>query len=125
MQCVTKMVLAVVVFACLVALARADSLPPAAPKSASNAIITVTFCPTYFSTRGATLALDARTGNLTIIGQFAWGQWLQGMCDILGDPTVAFARTKGAFGSTRNTLTLDFFRFLWPALRSATMLTYR
>jgi hypothetical protein len=65
--------------------------------------LTVLFCPTYFSTRGAVVRLDTVSGNYSVVGSpFKWPIGDSGECSIQASPTVFFDRSK-------NQLFLDFF----------------
>lgn len=75
----------------------------AALAAADTIFLTVLYCPTLFSSKGATVSVDPATGNWSIVGTFDWGKELGPGCLIEGsaafydqshllaeDPTVYF-----------------------------------
>ncbi len=75
----------------------------AALSGANTVYLTVLYCPTYFETRGAVVALDTVTSKFSVVGQpFRWPIGDSGECSIMASPTVFFDRATGK-------LYLDFF----------------
>jgi hypothetical protein len=65
--------------------------------------MTVLFCPTLFSSRGAVVSIDTVTGNFSVVGKpFKWPIGDSGECSIMASPTVFFDRAT-------NRVYLDFF----------------
>ena len=68
---------------------------------AKTVYLTVMFCPTYFSSRGAVVAVDTDSGTQSVVGQFEWPIGDQDECSLLVSPAVTLDRTS-------NLLWLDF-----------------
>ena len=80
--------------------------------------MTVMYCPTYFSSAGAVVAVDTETNATSIVGKFKWPIGDQDECSLLVSPAVSFDRPSGRvwldFGS-------DFGKNLAVDLKTATV----